>query len=87
MPGDSSAQTYTAASAVGGFTVPRSNPAMIPRAADAVERLQIDFGAGADTFNTRLLPATRRLLDGGAPGAVPGDFLNVSGFSATSACR
>jgi Ca2+-binding RTX toxin-like protein len=46
-----------------------------------IELIDLTLIGGTDTVNTTGLPTTQQLLDGGAPGTVPGDTLNVSGFS------
>ncbi len=48
---------------------------------NGIELIDLTLIGGADTVNTMGLPMTQQLLDGGAPGTVPGDTLNVAGFS------
>jgi hypothetical protein len=48
---------------------------------DGIELIDLTLIGGTDTVNTTGLPTTQQLLDGGAPGTVPGDTLNVAGFS------
>jgi Ca2+-binding RTX toxin-like protein len=79
--GEAVAESYTIAPNAARVALSRTAPAGFMLDLDAVEWLQLMLDAGADTVNTQGLPTTSQILDGGSPGAVPGDTLNVAGFS------
>jgi Ca2+-binding RTX toxin-like protein len=79
--GEASAENYAIAPNATRVTLTRSAPLGFSVDINAVEWLQLALGDGADTVNTQGLAGTSQILDGGAPGAVPGDTLNVVAFS------
>ena len=48
---------------------------------NGIEQIDLTLLGGNDTVNTVGLPTTSQFLDGGAPTTIPGDTLNVAGFS------
>lgn len=79
--GEAAAESYTIAPNAARVVLSRTVPAGFTLDLDDIEWLQLGLDAGADTVDTQGLPATSQILDGGSPGAVPGDTLNVAGFS------
>lgn len=81
LAGESIAETYSIAPNAARVALTRSAPSAFSIDIAGTEWLQLALDGGADSVNTQGLPTTSQLLDGGAPGVVPGDSLNVAGFS------
>jgi Ca2+-binding RTX toxin-like protein len=81
LAGEAVAETYTIAPNAARVTLARSAPLALAVDLHAIEWLELALDAGADILNTQGLPGTSQLLDGGSPGVVPGDSLNVAGFT------
>jgi Ca2+-binding RTX toxin-like protein len=81
LSGEAAAENYAIAPAGARVAVTRSAPSNFTVDVNDAEWLQLALDAGADTVATQGLAATSQILDGGAPGVVPGDTLNVAGFS------
>jgi Ca2+-binding RTX toxin-like protein len=81
LSGEAVAETYTIAPNAARVALTRTAPLALAVDIHAIEWLQLALDAGADILNTQGLPGTSQLLDGGSPSVVPGDSLNVAGFS------
>ena len=81
LDGEGVAETYGIGNTPAEVTISRIVPMAGQLTTLATEVLQLNAGSGADTVNTQPLPGVRQELDGGAPTGLPGDSLNVAGFS------
>jgi Ca2+-binding RTX toxin-like protein len=81
LTGESLAESYTVAPNAARVALARTAPAPFSVDLHASEWLHLALDGGADTLNTQGLVGTSQLLEGGAPSTVPGDTLNVAGFT------